>query len=68
VSSSKTFTRIAVINAVITQTTSADVEKTYHAGCPVGPSKLRTVTMNFYGLDKKMHRGCSSFGPISLQR
>ena len=57
VSSSKTFTRIAVINAVITQTTSADVEKTYHAGCPVGPSKLRTVTMNFYGLDKKMHRG-----------
>ena len=57
VSSSETFTRIAVINAVITQTTSAEVEKTYHAGCPVGPSKLRTVTMNFYGLDKKMHRG-----------
>ncbi len=30
---------------------------TYHEGCPVGPSKLRTVTMNFYGMDKKMHRG-----------
>jgi D-alanyl-D-alanine carboxypeptidase-like protein len=57
VSSSETFTRIAVINAVITQTTAAEVEKTYHAGCPVGPSELRTVTMNFYGLDKKMHRG-----------
>jgi hypothetical protein len=57
VSNSETFTRIAVINAVVTQTTSAEVEKTYHAGCPVGPSKLRTVTMNFYGLDKKMHRG-----------
>jgi D-alanyl-D-alanine carboxypeptidase len=53
----ETFTRIAVINAVITQTTSADVELTYHAGCPVGPSKLRTVTMNFYGIDKRMHRG-----------
>jgi hypothetical protein len=57
VSNSETFTRIAVINAVVTQTTSAEVEKTYHAGCPVGPSKLRTVTMNFYGMDKKMHRG-----------
>ena len=56
-SSSKTFTRIAVINAVINQTTSEEVAKTYHEGCPVGPSKLRTVTMNFYGLDKKMHRG-----------
>lgn len=57
VSNSETFTRIAMINAVVTQTTSAEVEKTYHAGCPVGPSKLRTVTMNFYGMDKKMHRG-----------
>jgi hypothetical protein len=57
VSSSETFTRIAVLNAVITQTTSEEVAKTYHQGCPVGPSKLRTVTMNFYGLDKKMHRG-----------
>jgi hypothetical protein len=57
VSNSETFTRIAVLNAVVTQTTSAEVEKTYHAGCPVGPSKLRTVTMNFYGLDKRMHRG-----------
>jgi D-alanyl-D-alanine carboxypeptidase len=57
VSNTETFTRIAVINAVVTQTTSAEVEKTYHAGCPVGPSGLRTVTMNFYGLDKKMHRG-----------
>jgi D-alanyl-D-alanine carboxypeptidase len=57
VSNIETFTRIAVINAVVTQTTPAEVEKTYHAGCPVGPSKLRTVTMNFYGLDKKMHRG-----------
>ena len=53
----ETFTRIAVINAVVTQTTSAEVEKTYRGGCPIGPSKLRTVTMNFYGLDKKMHRG-----------
>jgi D-alanyl-D-alanine carboxypeptidase len=57
VSNSETFTRIAVINAEVTQTTPAEVETTYHAGCPVGPSKLRTVAMNFYGRDKKMHRG-----------
>ena len=57
VSNSETFTRIAVINAVVTQTTPAEVETTYHAGCPVGPSDLRTVAMNFYGRDKKMHRG-----------
>jgi hypothetical protein len=57
VSNSETFTRIAVINAVVTQTTPAEVETTYHAGCPVGPSALRTVAMNFYGRDKKMHRG-----------
>jgi hypothetical protein len=33
------------------------VAKTYRKGCPVGPSKLSTITMNFYGRDKRMHRG-----------
>ncbi len=56
-SSSRKFARIGVINAVVTATTDAEIEKTYHRGCPVGKSKLRTVTMNFYGRDKKMHRG-----------
>ena len=51
------FSRIAVLNAVSTATTSADVAETYHSGCPVGPSKLRTIKMNFYGFDHKMHRG-----------
>jgi hypothetical protein len=50
-------TRAAVLNAKITRTTAAEVAKTYRRGCPVGPSKLRTVTMNFYGRDRKMHRG-----------
>jgi hypothetical protein len=57
ISPSKQFSRIAVLNAVITPTTSADVAKTYHGGCPVGPSKLSTIGMNFYGRDRKMHRG-----------
>ena len=56
-STQRTFSRIAVLNAVVTKTTKDEVAKTYHSGCPVGPSKLRTVTMNFYGRDKKMHRG-----------
>jgi hypothetical protein len=57
VAHSHRFTRIAVLNAAVTRTTTADVATTYHPGCPVGPSRLRTVRMNFYGLDKKMHRG-----------
>jgi D-alanyl-D-alanine carboxypeptidase-like protein len=57
ISPSKQFRRIAVLNPVATPTTSADVAKTYHSGCPVGPSKLRTIRMNFYGRDAKMHRG-----------
>jgi hypothetical protein len=57
ISPSKQFRRIAVLNPVTTPTTSADVAKTYHSGCPVGPSKLRTIRMNFYARDAKMHRG-----------
>jgi hypothetical protein len=51
------FKRIAVTNAVLTGTTAAEVAKTYRAGCPVGRSKLKTITINFYGFDKLMHRG-----------
>jgi hypothetical protein len=49
--------RVAVLNAVVTPTSAADVAKTYRKGCPVGRSKLSTVKMNFYGRDKLMHRG-----------
>jgi hypothetical protein len=57
ISPSRKFSRIAVLNTVITPTTSAEVAKTYRSGCPVGPSRLRTIKMNFYGRDRKMHRG-----------
>jgi D-alanyl-D-alanine carboxypeptidase len=56
-SSSHRFRRIAVLNSVVSRTTAGDVATTYHPGCPVGPSRLRTVRMNYYGSDKKMHRG-----------
>lgn len=57
VSSTRRLTRIKVLAAKVTQTTAAEVAKTYRSGCPVGPSKLRTIAMNFYGYDAKMHRG-----------
>jgi hypothetical protein len=57
ISNTGTFSRIAVMNAKVYATTAADVAKTYHAGCPVGRSMLKTVAMNFYGRDKRMHRG-----------
>jgi hypothetical protein len=56
-SGSHRFSRIAVLNGVVTPTTAAEVATTYHSGCPVGRSRLSTITMNFYGLDKRMHRG-----------
>lgn len=49
--------RVAVLNAVAVDTTKDDVAKTYRKGCPVGRSRLQTISMNFYGRDKRMHRG-----------
>ena len=46
-----------MLNGVVTPTTAAEVATTYHSGCPVGRSRLSTITMNYYGLDKRMHRG-----------
>ena len=52
-----TFARIAVLDPQVDATTRADVTKTYRKGCPVGPSKLSTLHLNYYGYDKRMHRG-----------
>lgn len=51
------FTRSAVLDAQVDGTSKADVAKTYRKGCPVGPSKLSTIHLNYYGRDKRMHRG-----------
>ncbi len=56
-SSATTVRRIRVLHAVVSSTTAADVAKTYRAGCPVGPSRLRTIRMNYQGFDNRMHRG-----------
>jgi hypothetical protein len=51
------FRRIAVLDAQTARTTRADVAKTYRKGCPMGPSRLTTIHLNYYGFDKRMHRG-----------
>jgi hypothetical protein len=45
------------IRATIRRATAADVRYTYRAGCPVPPSRLRVVEMNFRGYDGKVRRG-----------
>src|SRR6476620_2792783 len=35
----------------------ADLRHSYRAGCPVGPSELRTVSVSHWGFDGKPHVG-----------
>jgi hypothetical protein len=45
------------IRVTVRAVTAADVRYTWRAGCPVGPSKLRVVSMNFRGYDGVVRRG-----------
>ena len=56
-SPSRAVNRLAVLNPVVRQTVAADVPRTYRAGCPVGPASLRTIDMNHWGFDGRIHRG-----------
>jgi hypothetical protein len=37
--------------------TAADLGKSWHRGCPVGPAALRAVTMTIWGFDGRAHDG-----------
>jgi hypothetical protein len=37
--------------------TTAELGKSWHRGCPVGPSALRAVTMTYWGFDNAAHLG-----------
>ena len=37
--------------------TAAQLGGSWHSGCPVGPSELRTVHMTFWGFDHREHTG-----------
>lgn len=52
-----TIRRVKVLHAVVRATTAADVAHTYHPGCPVGPSSLTTIAVNYWGFDSRVHRG-----------
>jgi hypothetical protein len=37
--------------------TAAELGKSWHSGCPVGPSSLVTLTMSYWGFDNQSHQG-----------
>jgi hypothetical protein len=39
------------------EVTAAKLGKSWHSGCPVGPSMLRAVTMTYWGFDNTAHEG-----------
>jgi hypothetical protein len=43
--------------ASIAPVTAAELGKSWHRGCPVGPSQLRNVTVSYVGFDGRAHTG-----------
>ena len=41
----------------VSRVTRAELGRSYHAGCPVGPSQLRLVRLSYVGFDGKAHHG-----------
>ena len=44
-------------HAHATTVTAAQLGASWHAGCPVGPAELRTVSVSYVGFDGKPHTG-----------
>jgi hypothetical protein len=44
-------------HAYATTVTARQLGASWHAGCPVGPAQLRTVTVTYVGFDGRAHRG-----------
>jgi hypothetical protein len=43
--------------ATVQLVTSADLPYSWHRGCPVGPSQLRTIRLRYVGFDGRSHLG-----------
>jgi hypothetical protein len=41
----------------VARVTAAELGKSWHAGCPVGPASLRALTLTFWGFDGTAHTG-----------
>src|SRR5581483_542205 len=37
--------------------TPADLGKSWHSGCPVGPAQLRAISLTYWGFDRQSHHG-----------
>ena len=44
-------------HAYVTRVTAAELGRSWHRGCPVGPSQLRNVTVSYVGFDGRAHSG-----------
>jgi D-alanyl-D-alanine carboxypeptidase len=47
----------SAFTGVVVKTTALALPLTYHAGCPVPPSQLRTLYMSYWGFDGQSHLG-----------
>ncbi len=62
-SSPFTLVRTTAFTSTVSNTTAADVAKTYRAGCPVGASQLSTVRMTY-----RDYAGATRWGEIVVRR
>lgn len=44
-------------SATVAPVTAAELGRSWHPGCPVGPASLRRVTVSYVGFDGRAHRG-----------
>ncbi len=44
-------------SAAVAPVTAAELGRSWHPGCPVGPASLRRVTVSYVGFDGRAHRG-----------
>jgi hypothetical protein len=44
-------------SATVGPVTAAELGRSWHPGCPVGPASLRHVTVSYVGFDGRAHRG-----------
>ncbi len=47
----------APTNGLVSMVTAAQLGGSWHAGCPVGPSQLRLLTLPYWGFDEQAHQG-----------
>ena len=46
--------------------TAASLGKSWHAGCPVGPDRLRALTVTYWGFDGRAHTGTLIVATVAL--